>query len=176
SKYYFQLAKIVNDDKIVDEKTETKTNEINKYNSIFVNLKSRLLRIIKSSKNNPNAATILNVARVNMDHQNWDKKNISHSFFEGASLKEVVLSGVSLFRDFLNFINLTNASVNEVNFGEYSYLKGHEESVSSIQFSSDDTKLYLVQMTIRFHYDVSSGKQIQCSNSLLWYQNCIMFI
>ncbi|ETO30959.1 hypothetical protein RFI_06164 [Reticulomyxa filosa] len=95
---YYTAQKIVLD--IIS--WEIKYYRIYDNNSIFVNLKSRLFRIIKSSKNNPNAATILNVARVNMDHQNWDKKNISHSFFEGASLKEVVLSGVSLFRDCLN--------------------------------------------------------------------------
>ncbi|ETO34640.1 hypothetical protein RFI_02453 [Reticulomyxa filosa] len=61
-------------------------DRINDNNSIFVNLKSRLFRIIESSKNNhnvsiaaANAATILNVARVIMRDQNWDKINISHA-------------------------------------------------------------------------------------------------
>ncbi|ETO06246.1 hypothetical protein RFI_31150, partial [Reticulomyxa filosa] len=143
-------------------------------NSIFVNLKSRLFRIIESSKNNPNvsiaaanAATILNVARVGMSYQNWDKVNISHAildhaFLEGTSFKEAILDGVSFINACLNFTNFTKASVNQVNFGEYGFLKGHEDVVTSVRFSPDGNIIASgsIDKTIQL-WDVSSGEKIQ---------------
>ncbi|ETO17126.1 WD-40 repeat protein, partial [Reticulomyxa filosa] len=142
---------------------------------IFVNLKSRLFRLIESSKNNSevsiaaaNAATILNSARVSMSHRNWDKINISHAildyaFLEGTSLKEAILDSVSFFRACLSNANFTKASVNQVTFGEYGYLKGHSDKVFSVQFSPDGNRIASCSSdkTIRV-WDVSSGKQIQC--------------
>ncbi|ETO13217.1 G-protein beta WD-40 repeats containing protein [Reticulomyxa filosa] len=142
--------------------------------SIFINLKSRLFRIIESSKNNPNvsiaaanAATILNVASVSMSHQNWDKVNISHAildhaFLEGTSFKEAILDKVSLFRACLNYTNFTKASVNQINFGEYGHLNGFS-TVCSVRFSPDGTKIVSgsVDKTIRL-WDSLSGRQLQC--------------
>ncbi|ETO06416.1 hypothetical protein RFI_30980, partial [Reticulomyxa filosa] len=144
-------------------------------NFIFANLKSRLFRIIESSKSNSkvsiaaaNAATILNVARVSMSHQNWDKINIphailDHAFLEGSSFKDAILDNVSFFRACLNYTNFTNASVNQVNFGEYGNLKGHSDAVTSVQFSPDGNRIVSGSRdnTIRL-WDASSGKQIQC--------------
>ncbi|ETN97978.1 hypothetical protein RFI_39544, partial [Reticulomyxa filosa] len=88
----------------------------------FVNLKSRLFRLIESSKNNSNisiaaanAATILNVARVSMSYQNWDKINISraildHAFLEGTSFKEAILDYVSFYDAALANTDFTKAS------------------------------------------------------------------
>ncbi|ETO33633.1 mycorrhiza-induced NACHT/WD-repeat protein [Reticulomyxa filosa] len=141
--------------------------------SIFVNLKSRLFRIIESSKNSSrvsiaaaNAATILNVARVSMNNLNWNKINISkaildHAFLEGTSFKEAILDNVSFFRACLNCANFTKTSVNQINFGEYGYLKGHNNHVTSVQFSSDGKRIISgsYDKTIRF-WDASSGNQI----------------
>ncbi|ETO32083.1 WD-40 repeat protein [Reticulomyxa filosa] len=150
-------------------------NRIYDDNLLFVNLKSRLFRLIESSKTNSNvsiaaanAATILNMARVSMSHQNWDKINISHAildygFLEGTSFKGAVLDNVSFFRACLSYTNFTNASVNQVNFGEYGYLKGHSDCVTSVQFSPDGNRIVSgsEDNTIRL-WDALSGKQIQC--------------
>ncbi|ETO24762.1 hypothetical protein RFI_12393 [Reticulomyxa filosa] len=68
---------------------------VHESNPIYVNLKSRLFRIIESSKNNANvsiaaanAATILNSANVNMHYRDWSSIKIpnailDHSFLEG---------------------------------------------------------------------------------------------
>ncbi|ETN98564.1 hypothetical protein RFI_38928, partial [Reticulomyxa filosa] len=120
---------------------------------MFTNLKSRLFRLIESSKNNSkvsiaaaNAATILNAARVSMSYQNWDKVNISdaildYAFLEGTSFKEAILDNVRFYKACLNYTNFTNASVNQINFGEYGYLKGHSNYVTSVQFSPDGNRI-----------------------------------
>ncbi|ETO03433.1 hypothetical protein RFI_33974, partial [Reticulomyxa filosa] len=142
-------------------------------NLMFVNLKSRLFRLIESSKNNSkvsiaaaNAATILNVAKVSMSYQNWNNINISkavldHAFLEGTSFKDAILDHVSFFRACLNYTNFTNASVNQINFGEYGYLKGHSSGVTSVQFSRDGNRIVSgsFDKTIRL-WDALSGKQI----------------
>ncbi|ETO34207.1 WD repeat-containing protein, partial [Reticulomyxa filosa] len=81
-------------------------------NPIFVNLKSRLFRIIELSKDNEN-------------------------------------------------VNFTNASMNDIYFGEYAYLEGHSKRISGIQFSPDGTKIvsYSHDHTIRI-WDTLSQKQL----------------
>ncbi|ETO14549.1 G-protein beta WD-40 repeats containing protein [Reticulomyxa filosa] len=142
---------------------------------MYINLKSRLFRLIQSSKNNSkvsiaaaNAATILNAARVSMSYQNWDKINISHAildhaFLEGTSFKEAILDKVNFFTACLNYTDFTNASIKQINFGEYGYLKGHSGPVTCVQFSPDGSKIVSCSWdkTIQL-WDVSSGKQLQC--------------
>ncbi|ETO36350.1 NB-ARC domain-containing protein [Reticulomyxa filosa] len=149
-------------------------DRIHETKSIFEDLKLRLFRIIEASKNNPNvsvaaanAATILNVARVGMSYQNWDKVNISHAildraFLEGTSFKEAILDHVSFFRAFLYQTNFTSATVNQINFGEYGYLIGHSDTVTCVKFSPDGSRLASCSddKTIRL-WDTSSGKQLQ---------------
>ncbi|ETO15642.1 hypothetical protein RFI_21722, partial [Reticulomyxa filosa] len=143
-------------------------------NLMFVNLKSRLFRLIELSKDNlkvstaaANAATILNVARISMSYQNWDNINISkaildHAFLEGTSFKDAILNGVSFYNAYLNYTDFTNASVNQINFGTYGYLKGHSDNVNSVQFSPDGNRIVSgsTDGTIRL-WDASSGKQLQ---------------
>ncbi|ETO18853.1 hypothetical protein RFI_18389, partial [Reticulomyxa filosa] len=150
--------------------------------SIFINLKSRLLGIIECSKNNSKvsiAATILNAARVSMNNRSWDKINIpyailDYAFLEGTSPKEAILDNVSLLRACLSYTDFTIASVNQVNFGEYCYLKGHSGNVNSVRFSPDGRKIVSgsKDKTIRL-WDLSSGKQIQ---SLKCHTNYVCFV
>ncbi|ETO25575.1 NB-ARC domain-containing protein [Reticulomyxa filosa] len=143
-------------------------------NPKFVNLKSRLFRIIESSKTNKyiniaaaNAITILNSANVNMHYQNWDNIKIPHAildraFLEGTSLNNANLDHVSFVQAFLNKTNFTNASMASIYFGEYAYLEGYSTSIFGVQLSPDGTKIVscLSDKTIRI-WDASLGKQIQ---------------
>ncbi|ETO34415.1 WD-40 repeat protein [Reticulomyxa filosa] len=143
-------------------------------NPIFKNLKSRLFRIIESSKNNENVsiaaantATILNVANINMNNKNWNNVKIPHAildraFLEGTDLSNANLDHVSFIRTCLNNVNFTNTSMNEIYFGEYAYLHGHSHIVKGAQFSPDGSKImsYAWDKTIRI-WDASSGKQLQ---------------
>ncbi|ETO09798.1 hypothetical protein RFI_27579 [Reticulomyxa filosa] len=147
---------------------------IHDINPIFINLKSRLFRIIESSKTNEhisvaaaNAVTILNSANVNMHYRNWENIKIPHAildqaFLEGTNFKHANLDHVSLYQSFLNKANFTNASMNNIYFGEYAHLEGHSEEVNGIQLSPDGTKIisYSNDKTVRI-WDVLSGKQLQ---------------
>ncbi|ETO35615.1 ribosome assembly protein 4 (RSA4) [Reticulomyxa filosa] len=142
-------------------------------NPIFVNLKSRLFRIIESSKNNENvsiaaanAVTILNSANINMNYQNWNNVKIPYAildraFLEGTKFKNANLDHVRFHQACLNKVNFTNASMNNVYFGEYANLEGHTDSVSGIQFSPDGTKIisHSYDNTIRI-WDTLSRKQL----------------
>ncbi|ETO35956.1 NB-ARC domain-containing protein, partial [Reticulomyxa filosa] len=142
-------------------------------NPIFVNLKSRLFRIIESSKNNENvsiaaanAITILNSANVNMHYKDWSNINIpyailDHAFLEGTNFSNANLDHVHFHQACLTKVNFTNASMNDIYFGEYAYLEGHSKGVIGIQFSPDKTKIlsYSEDHTIRI-WDTSSRKQL----------------
>ncbi|ETN97140.1 hypothetical protein RFI_40391, partial [Reticulomyxa filosa] len=149
-------------------------NRIYDDNSTFANLKSKLFQLIESSKTNPkisiaaaNAITILNIARVSMNNKNWDKINIPHAildyaFLEGTSFKGATLDHVSFYKACLRSTNFTNASVSQVNFGEYGYLKGHSNAVTCVQFSPDGNIIVSgsYDKTIRL-WNASSGTQIK---------------
>ncbi|ETO33485.1 hypothetical protein RFI_03617, partial [Reticulomyxa filosa] len=142
-------------------------------NPIFVNLKSRLFRIIESSKNNEdvsiaaaNAITILNSANVDMDYQNWKNIKIPYAildraFLEGTNFSNANLDHAHFHQACLTKANFTNTSMNDIYFGEYAYLEGHSDEVKGIQFSPDGTKIlsYSNDKTIRI-WDVSSRKQL----------------
>ncbi|ETO08664.1 WD-40 repeat-containing protein, partial [Reticulomyxa filosa] len=146
---------------------------IHDINPIYVNLKSRLFRIIEASKNNENvsmaaanAITILNSANVNMHCRNWDNIKIPHAildraFLEGTNFSNANLDNVRFYQAFLNKTNFTNASMNGIYFGEYAYFKGHSDRVNGIQFSPDETKIvsWSADATIGI-WDILSGKQI----------------
>ncbi|ETO29106.1 NB-ARC domain-containing protein, partial [Reticulomyxa filosa] len=143
-------------------------------NPIFVNLKSRLFRIIEASKTNEhtniaaaNAITILNSANVNLHYRDWSNIKIphailDHAFLEGTDFKNANLDNVSFFQAFLNKANFTNASMNEIYFGEYAYLNGHLGDVNGIGVSPDCSKIVSCSndKTIRI-WDLSSGRQLQ---------------
>ncbi|ETO07742.1 hypothetical protein RFI_29649 [Reticulomyxa filosa] len=108
-------------------------------NPIFVNLKSRLFRIIESSKNNENS-------NVNMQNQNWSNIKIpyailNHAFLEGTDFSNANLDHVHFHQACLTKANFTNASMNDIYFGEYAYLEGHSNEINEIQFSKDGTKI-----------------------------------
>ncbi|ETO29645.1 WD-40 repeat-containing protein [Reticulomyxa filosa] len=142
-------------------------------NPIYANLKSRLFRIIESSKSHSNvsiaaanAITILNSANVNMHNQNWDSIKIpyailNHAFLEGTNLSNAHLDNVHFAHACLNKANFTSASMNGIYFGEYAYLKGHSNSVLGVKFSPDGSKIlsYSLDKTIRI-WDTSSRKQL----------------
>ncbi|ETO05269.1 NB-ARC domain-containing protein [Reticulomyxa filosa] len=142
-------------------------------NPIFVNLKSRLFRIIESSKNNENvsiaaanAITILNSANVNMHYKDWSNIKIPYAildraFLEGTNFSNANLDHAYFHQACLNKVNFTNASVNDIYFGEYAYLKGHSRQVIGVQFSPDATKIlsYSNDDTIRI-WDASSQRQL----------------
>ncbi|ETO34877.1 WD-40 repeat-containing protein, partial [Reticulomyxa filosa] len=136
---------------------------IDDLNPIFVNLKSRLFRIIESSKNNENvniaaanAITILNSANVNMHNRNWN-----HAFLEGTNFSNANLDHAHFYQTCLTKVNFTNTSMNNIYFGEYAYLEGHSDAVKGIQFSPDGTKIlsYSSDKTIRI-WDTLSRKQL----------------
>ncbi|ETO28818.1 WD-40 repeat-containing protein [Reticulomyxa filosa] len=143
----------------------------------FVNLKSRLLRIIESSKTNQqvqigasNAATILNAARANLHDQNWDNIQIPHAildmaFLEGTTLVNANLNNVSFSQAFLRNTNFKNAKLKGVNFGEYPYLEGHSDAITSIHYSPDGRTVVSgsTDKTIRI-WDLESRKEIQKIN------------
>ncbi|ETO22667.1 WD-40 repeat-containing protein [Reticulomyxa filosa] len=146
---------------------------IHDLNPIFINLKSRLFRIVESSKDNKNvsiaaanAITILNSANINMDYQNWNNIKIPYAildraFLEGTNFSNANLDNVSFYQTCLTKVNFTNASMNGIYFGEYAYLEGHTDYISGIQFSPDWTKIisFSGDKTIRI-WDASSGKQL----------------
>ncbi|ETO32884.1 hypothetical protein RFI_04233 [Reticulomyxa filosa] len=140
----------------------------------YVNLKSRLFRIIEASKTNQqvqigaaNAVTILNAARVNLHNQNWDNIQIPHAildtaFLEGTSLANANLEHVSFLQAYLCNTNLRNAKLKGIDFGEYSYLEGHSDAITSIQYSPDCRTAVSSSkdLTIRI-WDMESRKEIQ---------------
>ncbi|ETO04528.1 NB-ARC domain-containing protein [Reticulomyxa filosa] len=142
-------------------------------NPIFSNLKSRLFRIIESSKNNnniniaaANAITILNSANINMDNQNWSNVKIPYAildraFLEGTNFSNANLDHVRFYQTCLTKVNFTNASMNNIYFGEYVYLEGHSSGVMGIQFLLDETKVvsYSNDKTIRI-WDTISRDQL----------------
>ncbi|ETO24550.1 WD-40 repeat protein [Reticulomyxa filosa] len=146
---------------------------IHEINPIFVNLKSRLFRIIEASKNNENvsiaaanAVTILNSANVNMHYRNWDNIKIPHAildraFLEGTDFTNANLDHVRFYQAFLSKVNFTNASMNRIYFGEYAYLEGHSDNVIGVQFSPDGSKIlsYSRDKSIRI-WNTQSGKQL----------------
>ncbi|ETO11635.1 hypothetical protein RFI_25743, partial [Reticulomyxa filosa] len=146
---------------------------IHDLNPIFVNLKPRLFQIIESSKNNENisiaaanAITILNSANVNMHNRDWNNIKIPYAildraFLEGTNFANANLDHVRFYQTCLNRANFTNASMNNIYFGEYAYLEGHKDHVLGIEFSPDGTKIvsYSGDKTIRI-WDTSSRKQL----------------
>ncbi|ETO33521.1 hypothetical protein RFI_03583 [Reticulomyxa filosa] len=146
---------------------------IHDINPIFVNLKSRLFRIIESSKNNENvsiasanAITILNSANIDMDYQNWNNIKIPYAildraFLEGTDFSNANLDHVHFHQTCLTKVNFANTSMNNIYFGEYAYLEGHSDEVHGIKFSLDGTKIvsYSKDKTIRI-WDTSSRKQL----------------
>ncbi|ETO34731.1 hypothetical protein RFI_02359 [Reticulomyxa filosa] len=146
---------------------------IHDLNPIFVNLKSRLFRIIESSKNNENvsiaaanAITVLNSANVNMHNRSWSNVKIpyailDHAFLEGTDFTNANLDHVRFCQTCLTKVNFTNASINNIYFGEYAYLEGHSKGVKGIELSPDETKIvsYSNDKTIRI-WDTSSRKQL----------------
>ncbi|ETO09075.1 WD-40 repeat protein [Reticulomyxa filosa] len=138
---------------------------------IFVNLKSRLFRIIEASKNNgyvsiaaANAITILNSANVNMHYRNWNNIKIPHAildraFLEGTNFSNANLDNVRFYQSCLNNTNFTNASMNDgtkilscsrdnsiriwdtSSEAQIHLLKGHSDNVNIAQFSHDDSKV-----------------------------------
>ncbi|ETO29051.1 NB-ARC domain-containing protein [Reticulomyxa filosa] len=143
-------------------------------NSLFINLKSRLFRIIEASKKNErisiaaaNAATILNSANINMHNRNWNNINIpnailDYAFLEGTTFNNANLNNVSFVQACLNKTNFTNASMNDAYFGEYAYLSGHSDRICAVQFSPDGKKIVSCSDddTIKM-WDALSGKKIQ---------------
>ncbi|ETO04970.1 hypothetical protein RFI_32426 [Reticulomyxa filosa] len=143
-------------------------------NPLFINLKSRLFRIIKSSKNNKNvniaaanAITVLNSANVNMHNRDWSNIKIpyailDHAFLEGSNFTNANLTNVRIYQTCLNKTDFTNASMDGIYFGEYAYLEGHTGGVNGIHFSPDGLKIisWSNDKTIRI-WDTVSGKQIQ---------------
>ncbi|ETN99965.1 hypothetical protein RFI_37493, partial [Reticulomyxa filosa] len=114
-------------------------------NSLYMNVKSRLFRIIQASKNNPNiffAAAILNAANT-----------VSTSF------KLVLTTQILRIQAY---------------FGEYASFQGYSKGVNSVQFSPDGTKIVSGSSdnTIRL-WDIFSGKvlcELKHSYSVAWVQ------
>ncbi|ETO28813.1 hypothetical protein RFI_08314 [Reticulomyxa filosa] len=120
---------------------------------VYINLKSRLFRIVESSKNNENisiaaanAITILNSANVNMHYRDLSNVKIpyailDHAFLEGTNFTNANLNNASFYQTCLNKTNFTNGSMNDVYFGEYAYLEGHSNGVNGIKFSPDGLRI-----------------------------------
>ncbi|ETO06322.1 hypothetical protein RFI_31074, partial [Reticulomyxa filosa] len=155
-------------------------------NPIFLNLKSRLFRIIESSKNNnnvniaaANVMTILNSANIDMDYQNWSNVKISYAildcaFLEGTNFGNANFDHVRFYQTCLTNVNFTNASMNDIYCGEYPNLEGHSDLVRGIQFSPHYSKIVSCSKDKSIWiWDVSSGTQRQLfeghSNVWLWY-------
>ncbi|ETO07394.1 G-protein beta WD-40 repeats containing protein [Reticulomyxa filosa] len=156
-------------------------------NPIYVNLKSRLFRIIESSKSNENtciaaanAITILNTARVSMSYQNWDNIKIPYAVLNRSFLEGTIHFGEYAYfegdSDCINFVQfspdgstiVSGSSDKIIQLWNVSsrkqtrLLKGHSDSVSCVQFSPDGSKIISSSLdkTIRL-WDASSGKQIR---------------
>ncbi|ETO29863.1 WD repeat-containing protein [Reticulomyxa filosa] len=133
-------------------------------NAIYINLKSRLFRIIEASKHNSNiniaasnAITILNFARISLNNQNWNNIKIpyailDHAFLEGTNLQNAYLNQVSFFQAFLNKVNFSNASMTQ----------RHSSRINEVKFSADDLQIVSCSedKTIRI-WDTLSGKQLK---------------
>ncbi|ETO33612.1 hypothetical protein RFI_03493 [Reticulomyxa filosa] len=145
---------------------------VHEKNPFFINLQSRLFRIIQSSKKNEqtciaaaNAATVLNSAKVNMHYKDWSDIKIPHAildyaFLEGTTFANANLERVSLAQAFLNKTNFQNATMTGVYFGEYPFLLGHSGWITGAQFSPDGKFIvsHSTDGTIRI-WDVLSGRQ-----------------
>ncbi|ETO15385.1 WD-40 repeat-containing protein [Reticulomyxa filosa] len=177
--------KLLNDEPEIIQFIAERIHDIN---PIFSNLKSRLFRIIESSKNNENvsiaaanAITILNSANINMHYKDWNNIKIPYAildraFLEGTNFTNANLDNVSFIQACLNNTNFTNTSMNNIYFGEYAYLEGHSKSVDTIKFSPDGTKIISCSydQTIRI-WDTITKKQLNILKGHSGFINTIQF-
>ncbi|ETO07442.1 hypothetical protein RFI_29950, partial [Reticulomyxa filosa] len=175
--FELQVSQFSINHKLLNEETgiiKFIADKIHDNDAAFVNLKSRLFRIIESSKQNKhvqtaaaNAATILNAAEVSLSNQNWNNIAIPHAildyaFIEGTNFANANLEHVSFQQAFLDGTNFENAAMAGVYFGEHAHLNGHSGAIRKVQFSPDGTKIVScsTDKTIRL-WDIASGKEIK---------------
>ncbi|MBF0591747.1 MAG: metallophosphoesterase [Nitrospirae bacterium] len=115
--------------------------------------KSCLLNIVKESKTDSsietaasNAATILNASRFcfsghDLSGVRIPGADLSCAVLDGTDLSKADLRSVSFRKAFLGNTNLAESLMEDVEFGEMSYLQGHGDTVNSVAISADGLKI-----------------------------------